>query len=382
MGVALALLDPRHRSRRARVEQRARRQPIRPPRSPSGRSARRGGRITCRSVIYRILPEVILTLAGVLVMLVDPLLAAHRQPQIRRLVQRARHDRRTLRQRLAASSPARHRLLRRRPDRCLQRLLPSAHLRHRARRSARSPSTPCTEHADDMGEFFALMVFGAVGMLLMTSAVELLLVFIGLEISSISTYILAGFRKRTGKRPRSRHQVLPARLLRHGILPLRHRAHLRRHRHHAHRRHRRRASAQPRPRSSPWRRRPHPRRARLQGLRRALPRLDARRLRRRALARRRASCPPRPRPRPSPCCCASSTAPSLPSSSIGGASIWFVAVLSMTIGNLGRAAPAERQAHAGLLLHRPRRLSARRLRRALAARHRRRQLLRRCPTPP
>ena len=52
-----------------------------------------------------------------------------------------------------------------------------------------------------MGEFFALILFGTVGMLLMTSAVELLLVFIGLEISSISTYILAGFRKRTGRSP-------------------------------------------------------------------------------------------------------------------------------------------------------------------------------------
>jgi NADH-quinone oxidoreductase subunit N len=52
-----------------------------------------------------------------------------------------------------------------------------------------------------MGEYFALILFGTVGMLLMTSAVELLLVFVGLEISSISTYILAGFRKRTGKSP-------------------------------------------------------------------------------------------------------------------------------------------------------------------------------------
>jgi NADH-quinone oxidoreductase subunit N len=47
------------------------------------------------------------------------------------------------------------------------------------------------------GEFFALVLFGAVGMMLMTSSVELLMVFIGLEISSISTYILAGFRKGT-----------------------------------------------------------------------------------------------------------------------------------------------------------------------------------------
>ena len=39
--------------------------------------------------------------------------------------------------------------------------------------------------------------------MLMTSAQELLLVFIGLEISSISTYILAGFRKHTAKGPES-----------------------------------------------------------------------------------------------------------------------------------------------------------------------------------
>ena len=50
-------------------------------------------------------------------------------------------------------------------------------------------------HASHAGEYFALTLFGAVGMMLMTSAVELLVVFIGLEISSITTYILCGFRK-------------------------------------------------------------------------------------------------------------------------------------------------------------------------------------------
>ena len=45
------------------------------------------------------------------------------------------------------------------------------------------------------GEYFALVLFGSVGMMLMTCSVELLMIFIGLEISSISTYILAGFRK-------------------------------------------------------------------------------------------------------------------------------------------------------------------------------------------
>ena len=45
------------------------------------------------------------------------------------------------------------------------------------------------------GEYFALVLFGATGMMFMTCSIELLMVFIGLEISSISTYILAGFRK-------------------------------------------------------------------------------------------------------------------------------------------------------------------------------------------
>jgi NADH-quinone oxidoreductase subunit N len=46
------------------------------------------------------------------------------------------------------------------------------------------------------GEYYALVLFGAVGMSLMSSAVDLVLIFIALEISSISTYILAGFRRR------------------------------------------------------------------------------------------------------------------------------------------------------------------------------------------
>jgi NADH-quinone oxidoreductase subunit N len=50
-------------------------------------------------------------------------------------------------------------------------------------------------HASHAGEYYALVLFGAVGMMFMTCSVELLMVFIGLEISSISTYIMAGFRK-------------------------------------------------------------------------------------------------------------------------------------------------------------------------------------------
>lgn len=46
------------------------------------------------------------------------------------------------------------------------------------------------------GEYYGLILFGSVGMMLMSSATELVLIFIALEISSIATYILAGFRRR------------------------------------------------------------------------------------------------------------------------------------------------------------------------------------------
>jgi NADH-quinone oxidoreductase subunit N len=46
------------------------------------------------------------------------------------------------------------------------------------------------------GEYYGLILLGAVGQMLMSSAIELVLIFIALEISSIATYILAGFRRR------------------------------------------------------------------------------------------------------------------------------------------------------------------------------------------
>ncbi len=59
------------------------------------------------------------------------------------------------------------------------------------------------ENSHHQGEYFALVVFGAAGMCLLTSAIELLVVFIALEISSISTYILAGYRKHSAQGPES-----------------------------------------------------------------------------------------------------------------------------------------------------------------------------------
>ena len=49
------------------------------------------------------------------------------------------------------------------------------------------------------GEYYGLILFGTVGMMLMSSAIELVLIFIALEISSIATYILAGMRRRVAE---------------------------------------------------------------------------------------------------------------------------------------------------------------------------------------
>ena len=48
----------------------------------------------------------------------------------------------------------------------------------------------------DRGEFYALILFATLGMMLMASAVDLLILYIGLEMMSISIYVLAGFLKR------------------------------------------------------------------------------------------------------------------------------------------------------------------------------------------
>jgi NADH-quinone oxidoreductase subunit N len=46
------------------------------------------------------------------------------------------------------------------------------------------------------GEYFALLMFASTGMLFMSAANDLVMIFLGLEITSISTYVLCGYRKR------------------------------------------------------------------------------------------------------------------------------------------------------------------------------------------
>ena len=46
-----------------------------------------------------------------------------------------------------------------------------------------------------MAEYYALLLFATVGMLMMAGSNELMMIFLGLEILSIATYVLAGFRR-------------------------------------------------------------------------------------------------------------------------------------------------------------------------------------------
>lgn len=52
------------------------------------------------------------------------------------------------------------------------------------------------DHGIGFGEYYVLLITAVVGMMFMTSSLELLVIFIGLEIMSISSYILVGIRRR------------------------------------------------------------------------------------------------------------------------------------------------------------------------------------------
>jgi NADH-quinone oxidoreductase subunit N len=57
-------------------------------------------------------------------------------------------------------------------------------------------STGWVEHEQlPAGEFHSLLLFATVGMMLMASGNDLVIIFLGLEILSIATYVLAGFRR-------------------------------------------------------------------------------------------------------------------------------------------------------------------------------------------
>ena len=83
-----------------------------------------------------------------------------------------------------------------------------------------------------LGEYYGLILLGTVGMCLMSSAIELVLIFIALEISSIATYVLAGFRRRAASSAEASIKYFLLGSFRHRFLPLRRCAHVRRNRFH------------------------------------------------------------------------------------------------------------------------------------------------------
>ena len=50
-----------------------------------------------------------------------------------------------------------------------------------------------------LGEYYALLIFATVGMMIMASANDLIMVYLGLETMALSVYVLAGFTKMTDK---------------------------------------------------------------------------------------------------------------------------------------------------------------------------------------
>ena len=69
----------------------------------------------------------------------------------------------------------------------------------------------------ETGEYYALVLFSIVGQCVMVTANELIMIFIGLEISSIASYILAGYLRDDCAQQRIRPEVFPAGIVRDGI---------------------------------------------------------------------------------------------------------------------------------------------------------------------
>ena len=82
-----------------------------------------------------------------------------------------------------------------------------------------------------IGEFYMLLAFSVLGAMLVAAAGDLVMIFVGIELSSLATYVLTAFAKRRADLARRRAQVLPARYLRQRDPGLRHGLDLRADRH-------------------------------------------------------------------------------------------------------------------------------------------------------
>src|SRR5436305_443852 len=56
------------------------------------------------------------------------------------------------------------------------------------------------DRIDRLGEYYARILLGTVGMVLLSSPTDLAHMFVALDLSSIASYVLAGFRRRSASR--------------------------------------------------------------------------------------------------------------------------------------------------------------------------------------
>ena len=72
-----------------------------------------------------------------------------------------------------------------------------------------------------IAEFAIVLIFAMTGAMLIAGSADLLLLFLGLELMVLPGYLLAGYHKTDALLDRGRDQVLPARLVQLGDLPVR-----------------------------------------------------------------------------------------------------------------------------------------------------------------
>ena len=66
----------------------------------------------------------------------------------------------------------------------------------------------------DKGEFYLIVIVATLGGVMMSSASDLILVFVALETLSIPLYMLASFRRGDSALSRRRHEIFPVRRIR------------------------------------------------------------------------------------------------------------------------------------------------------------------------
>src|ERR1700739_4133208 len=145
-----------------------------------------------REDILRLMPEIILSLSGILLMLIEPLLTRARRSVLVGLA--------ALGSGLALVSTIYPEML---PGTAFSGLLRvdgfSVFVHVVVEAVAFLVIVGSADYLDrehiQHGEYYALILFATVGMCVMSSAAELMTAFIGLETSSISTYILASYRR-------------------------------------------------------------------------------------------------------------------------------------------------------------------------------------------